>query len=514
MAKLTEHAKVHILGGSSLVLGMVFTWLFYGQQLGLNYPLFLILVVSFGLLLARTFSHRLTREHCAVIGAGLLFSSMVFVRSSELLTFFNVLGSVLLFLIAMRMLMGRHIRTFMTSDYLKVLFLPFHFIGPFFETFTAIISLKNIAGDNARTREVVRGSIMAVIAVLVFGWLLSSADAIFEKLLSLLFIFTIDQDALNRIFIGVFVAAFFVGAFGLLFRKLHAATAPLPAPKDRTLGTIETMILFGSINVLFFVFIILQISSLFGGASHLHAEGLTYAEYAREGFFQLVIVAILSFSIISFVEKQIVQHEGAHLRSFKMLSGILVLQVIAILISAFSRLSLYEHAYGFTTIRLYSHALMIWLGVALALLALHIWKNGKRADFSFRGFCSIIVLLFSMNMLNPDAFIANRNLERYESTGKLDAVYLGYLSNDALPYTVQLLDGPQNSSSRAFTRALYWRDNSCEEESKCEINDSVSNSWRAGHLNDAQVEEMLSQRKKIILENVSWDNGYSAKETP
>lgn len=497
MNKQGERAKMLLLGAVSLLLGVIFVWLFYKEQLGLNYPLFFIAVASLGLLLTRTFSRRITLEHYVIIGVGLFFSCMVFVHSSELLTFFNITGSILLLLIIIRALTGKHIRSFITSDYLGVILLPLQFIGPFFETFPAIISLRSITGGNTRTREIVRGSIMAVIAVFIFGWLFSAADAVFKKLLSHIFTFTIDQDIFNRIFIGAFVTAFFIGAFGFLFRKLHAASAPLPSSKDRTLGMIETMILFGSINVLFFIFIILQISSLFGGASHLITEGLTYAEYAREGFFQLVAIAILSFFIISFAEKQVVQNKDAHLRSFKILGGVLIVQVIAILISAFNRLSLYEDAYGFTTIRLYSHALMIWLGVTLALLALHILKNGKRADFSFRIFGTVIILLASMNLLNPDAFIAKKNLERYQSTRLLDADYLGSLSDDALPYTIDLLDDPNKEISMSFARELYYRDNNYCGIDDCTPN-TPSRSWQSTRLNRAKADGLLFSRKGIL----------------
>lgn len=495
MNKLSEHRKILMLGGSSLFLGIVFVILFYEQELGINFPLFGLLVVACGLLMANVFSKKVEIENYIIIILALFFSFMVFVRSSDLLTFFNVIGCVLLLLVVVRMFTGGHIKTFLFGDYLKVFFLPFLFIGPFFETFPAIVSLQKNAGDKTKTKEIIRGSLMAVIALIVFAWLFSSADAVFNKILSDMFIFEINQDLINRVIICAAITAFFIGGFGYMFRKLHHSLAPSVQKKERNLGIIETTILFSSINTLFGIFIFLQISYLFGGESHLIAQGLTYSEYARAGFFQLILVAILSYLIISFAEKQIIMNDGLHLRTFKVLSGILVFQVILILVSAFSRLSLYEDAYGFTTIRLYGHALMIWLGMILVLISRHIWTNGERAAFAFRAFCAVIMLLIAVNMLNPDVFIAQKNLERYQKTGQLDAPYLASLSGDALPYTIQLLDDPHQNIRNSFANGLYFRYRKILNETPQE------QTWQSGRLNRTKIQELIAPRKQFIEEH-------------
>lgn len=498
MNTLKEQNKIRLLGTASVILGVACVFLFYEQGLGLNYPLFITLVVASGLLLAETFSRRLERGHYAVIAAGVFFSLMVFVRSSEMLTFFNVLGSVALLLIAVSLFEGKRLQSFFLVDYAKVPFLPFRFIAPFFETFPSVVSIKT-SPDTAKKREIVRGSFMAVIALIVFAGLFASADARFEKLLDNIFTFKISQDVISQTFFGAFVTAFFIGAFGFMFRKMHTRETVPEQTNARNLGAIETAILLNSINVLFFIFILLQISSLFGGVAHLLAEGLTYAEYAREGFFQLVVVAVLSFFIILFSEKQIVQNDGTHLRSFKIHSGILVLQVIAILVSAFTRLSLYENAYGFTEIRLYSHVFMVWIGVVLLLLSFHIWKSGKSTDFYFYTFWMVAGFLFVMNVINPDVFIAKKNLERYQTTGQLDAAYLATLSGDALPYTIHLLDDPNEDIHKSFARGLYWRVNSCGD-----CDNIREHTWKSDRLKRSKAEKLLSPRQNMLEENKAY----------
>jgi hypothetical protein len=135
----------------------------------------------------------------------------------------------------------------------------------------------------------------------------------------------------------------------------------------------------------------------------------------------------------------------------------LIVQVILIMVSAFKRLFLYEEAYGFTTLRLYSHAFIIFLAIIFILLLYKIYKDKRENAFAFRAFVSIVVFLTVMNILNPDVFIARRNIERFATTGNLDIYYLSSLSDDAVPETVKILNISNKDLRKSFARDLYWR---------------------------------------------------------
>ena len=125
--------------------------------------------------------------------------------------------------------------------------------------------------------------------------------------------------------------------------------------------------------------------------------------------------------------------------------------------SAFTRLSLYEQAYGFTTLRLYSHAFIILLAIVFCLLLYKICKDKREETFPFRVFILIALFLAVMNFLNPDKFIARRNIERFTATGKLDIYYLSRLSSDAIPDTIKILNISNEDLRKGFARELYWR---------------------------------------------------------
>ena len=166
------------------------------------------------------------------------------------------------------------------------------------------------------------------------------------------------------------------------------------------------------------------------------------------------------------------------------------MQVILIMASALTRLSLYEEAYGFTTLRLYSHAFIILLAVIFCLLLYKIYKDKRENTFAFRVFISIILFLTIMNFLNPDAFIARRNIERFAITGKLDIYYLSRLSSDAIPDTIKVLNISNEDLRKGFARELYLRANN---------GDSVYFSkWQSLNISRMKADRILNSKMSEI----------------
>ncbi len=112
-----------------------------------------------------------------------------------------------------------------------------------------------------------------------------------------------------------------------------------------------------------------QISVLFGGDEHVQVtEGLTYAEYARQGFWQLLFVTILVLGVIA-VAIRVAGREEARDRLFlRVLIGGLCLTTLVIVASAIHRMSLYENAYGYSVERLLVRWIELGLGLVLVLI--------------------------------------------------------------------------------------------------------------------------------------------------
>ena len=136
---------------------------------------------------------------------------------------------------------------------------------------------------------VLRGAAFSVVPMLVFGSLLMAADAVFQNLIHRIFRF----DFTHLVVIGF--VFWWVGGYlrGLLLGKeLSLGTAEVVLPFS--LGATEIGVMLGLLDLLFAAFVAVQVRYFFGGSALVHATtGLTYAEYARRGFFQLLTVAAL-----------------------------------------------------------------------------------------------------------------------------------------------------------------------------------------------------------------------------
>jgi len=450
-------AKARIITGISFVLGLLFDYFFYDKISGLSFPLYVILVIAGLFILANFLKKQINKEVYLLLVLLIFFSTMVFVRSSGLLIFLNVITSLFLLLVINEISFGEKVKNFSIEDYLKILFLPFKFIHPFFQTLSNLFSLREEKEEQKVFSQIVKGVLMAIPVLFVFILLFSSADLIFQKYISDLISIDNELEIIFRFILILIVTIVFIGAYTYSFREKEGQITAPQKSKNHTVGDIEISIILGSVNALFFIFILVQLTYLFGGESNISTQGFTYAEYARRGFFELIAVAVISLFLLLTTEKYVIKKETEHALGFKILSTVLIIQVVLIMASAFTRLSLYEEAYGFTTLRLYSHTFIILLAIIFCLLLYKIHKDKRENTFAFRVFLSVVLFIAVMNFLNPEAFITRRNIERFASTGKLDIYYLSRLSDDAIPDIIKVLNIPDEDLRKKFASELYWR---------------------------------------------------------
>src|SRR5262249_35903560 len=130
--------------------------------------------------------------------------------------------------------------------------------------------------------------------------------------------------------------------------------AMLEAPWFRV-GFGETTTALAAIDGLFGGFVVIQFAYLFGGRETLDVAGLTYSGYARRGFLELLAVAALALPLVVGLDWLGRRDTPRQRRVFQALGGAMVLLTLVILGSAMLRMVLYEDAYGYTHLRLYSH---------------------------------------------------------------------------------------------------------------------------------------------------------------
>jgi hypothetical protein len=298
----------------------------------------------------------------------------------------------------------------------------------------ADIEWKEVAheGGSRRAIAVGRGILLALPLLFVFGGLLMAADAVFEGI-----VHQILHKYLNDLFIHLFVTGFFAwitaGLLRGIFLGKEVVIRNIVRPKGLGLGGLETAIVVGLLDLLFLGFIIVQFRYFFGGAAHLGTyTKLTYSEYARRGFFELVAVAALLLPLLLALEWFLHKHDRVQLRWFRLLAGLQVFLLFVIMASALQRMRLYQSEFGLTELRLYTTAFMGWLALVFTWFVVTVLR-GRRDRFAFGMLVASFLAMVALHFLNPDDLIIRTNLDRVGVGRSFDAKYATSLSADAIP---------------------------------------------------------------------------------
>ena len=231
-------------------------------------------------------------------------------------------------------------------------------------------------------------------------------------------------------------------------------------PNVFTLGTVETVIILGLVDLLFLSFVIVQVPYLFGGMELVqNTPDFKLADYARRGFGELVAVAALVLPMLLVSHWLLRRETGRPEKLFRILAGVQIALLFVIMASAVQRLILLtgELGYGMTTVRFYPMVFMIWLAVVFGWFALTVFR-GKRNNFAWGALWSAIVILGATNLMNPDAFIARSNIRLMQQGREFDAYYNSQqLSYDAIPTLVSGLGHMPLDAQCAMKSSLHNR---------------------------------------------------------
>jgi uncharacterized protein DUF4153 len=357
-------------------------------------------------------------------------------------------------------------------------------------------------------RAVALGALLAVPLLGVFTALFASADATFALATREAFHFdaaSLASHAFLILFWGALTAGFLRGA--LLGRSDWALTGERLTPGSPGGGipfaTAATAL--GLVNLLFVVFLGLQASYLFGGAGYVQrATGLTIAEYARHGFFELVTASGLVLPLLLGADWATRRETAQQRTSFRALLGLTVMLVAVMLASALQRMFLYVGAFGLTELRVYTTGFMMWLAGVFGWFAWTVLR-ARRASFAFGALVQGWIVLAGLHVLNPDAFIARTNLARAVAGQPIgeggdtarggggvggarntpDVRYLAWnLSADAVPELVATLPRLSPQDQRVVSEALVRR-----------WADSPARDWRSWNWSASRAASLVRERQ-------------------
>lgn len=444
MSTLPVPASVVLAAG--LVVGVIGNLLLRAPgPFGLNFFLLTAAVAIATVAVRRAGAGSLSREAGVSLLVGVLFAAVFVWRDSPALKLMAFAGAVLWFALpAFRAgaawLRESHIAGYIAAGVAAVA----HTLFGAALVLTAVDweSSRRSSPRQAHWRHaaaVARGTAIAVPLIILFGGLFISADAVFARLVADTVQVDLETFASHVVLTGLLAWV----ATGYLHASLKG-TPMLPADRSGrpVLGLMELGTTLGLLGLLFAIFVIVQLRYLFGGSALIHVTpDLTYAEYARRGFFELVTVVALMVPILLAADWMLRRERPRDQVVFSVLAGVQIVLVLAVLASALQRMRLYQEAYGLTELRFYATAMLLVLGLVLVWFTVTVLR-GRRKAFAFGTLIAVTATAFVLQAANPQALIVRSNIARgtaHTDGQPLDVRYMTSLSADAVPVLIEAL---------------------------------------------------------------------------
>ncbi len=336
------------------------------------------------------------------------------------------------------------------------------------------------------------GALYALPFLLVFGALLVSADDRYSEFV--LKTLTFDGYTWNfmaTIFISIAIAAPLLrGRFSAeidarrSILESNDATQTTEAPRP---AAVEFCSFLTMINALFLSYLVIQFSYFFGDSALVkNTTGLTYAGYARKGFFELTTVAALVLPLLWFLTVKVGFSATRGRRVFRLLTVLMVIMIAVMIGSALHKMALYTQAYGLTELRLYTSAFLYLLLTIFILFTVTLLR-GRELMFLALSTMSTLTTIVALNIINPDDLIARTNLAE-NTTASVDIEYIAQLSQDAYPALLRFANSKQKNLPNNVICHIHYTTN------------KTANQWRLWTWSrQAAVSEVLPKQSPGTL---------------
>ena len=300
-------------------------------------------------------------------------------------------------------------------------------------------------------RAMVIGIPIAGTLILLFA----SADPVFASIVAI----NLDPAEITTHVLLLGAGAF---AVGLLVRVAAQSRDDVSTPTvPGIMGNTEIVAILGAVAIVFAAFVGVQVATAFGvGRDSLAQQGISFADYARSGYFQLLAVVVVTTVTLTAFDALALRTDGKHSRGQRGLSLVIVGLALAVVGVALRRLALYDDAYGLTMLRLACIPAAAWMCAVLLLIAA--WTAGiGRSRHWLPG---AVITTFAMTVLvfgagNPEAFVATYDIQ-HAASAHLDIDYLSTLSDDAVPSLVDSLPTLNGNDASRLKPLLCARDRS------------------------------------------------------
>jgi hypothetical protein len=485
---------------AALWLGILYNYLCYWITIGISFSLFILIsVLTYNIVLKKLWN-KITKPMILLSISAVLFSSLLTIRVSSWLNFFNTVATFYSLFLLIALTIEWNIERYKALDFWPRLarFIP-GFLNSFGYWLKDASHLDIIPKtDGNRNSHIFKGILITIPIIFILTSLLASADLVFSKYLEKFFSFNVSLDYIWRPLQILLVSSIFFGGYLFVIRylkspKKESSEEPFIPKSDLH---IEANIILGAICVLFSIFVVFQITYLFWGQNLIIQEGFTYAYYAKRWFFELAVVGCIIFLILWIFDGLLYGHKKTSPSAlFKGFSTLLIILTLCILASALFRLGLYVDAYWFTELRFYGYMFLIVVTCEFILILTRLYRQFSEWIFITVSLYILWVVIIFCNIINPESYISSRNLAQdYSSSSfsmrEVDVWYISTLSEDAVDNLI--------SAFSPFSQDKSLRNQICAMRVRL---NSYSWDWRDFHYSRYHAFRALTKRFNISISN-------------
>ena len=488
--------------GVSGILAILQSILFWNKTGGISVFIFVIACVMYLLyLLAK--NKKITNKKA------IIFTIPIILLSSTYFIFNNLLFNILnIFVIT---ILGMIMCVYLCKDKIKdrELFRKVsHIFGGMLECISDVIDFMKIPEGKKenvkieKIKSIGKAVLITIPVIILVLLLLMSADTVFENIFDKVFvnigeILSFDGIIvlISRIAVAFIVFLLFGGLFinlikeNTMFNKESEEKEISIKFENLTINMILTVL-----NIIYLIFCSIQITNLFMQKSNI--EGFDYSNYARQGFFQLMVVSFINFIILIIANINKKEKTKGQITYNKVMSLLIVIFTIIIIISAIYRMNLYQEAYGFTYLRILVDFVLIT--EILISVPIIIKLLGKNIDILKTGIIITSFMYVILNFMNIDNFIATKNIDRYfkdPENSNFDINYLCDLGTDATMQMTRLLNAKEEEIVKRTENYLY--------KQRVWLNTEKMD-WQEYNISKKQAKEILNNKNINIEEKVNY----------
>lgn len=437
------------------LLGLVFDYFFSGGVVGVSVSIFVGLLYAAYFFIIRP-TYKQEWFSWVLLFAVLMLSCTFFLFANPVLRTINLL--LLPCLIFFHFIIASEPGRFTWFDIFGLQQLVDKFQGGFHTmflpvTFVQDCIVKRETPFKENMKKVLVGLLISIPLLIVVLSLLSSADQVFASYMAQIYSFIAYMDLPLILSHGtrIIIATLFLLTLYISIRT-NRVRLPIASEIVAHVHHLTNYVVLGLVNVAYLLFVAVQFTFLFGGEKIVAERGLTYSAYAVRGFWELMAVSVINI-VISLIVLRLVKHDTkGQQRATHLLLLIMMFASIVMLVSAHMRLSLYELAFGYTYARVFAHTIIALLAVLLFFMCVKILR--PTLIFMKVVIVASLLLFVGLNYINVDAFIFQKNIERFTSSGKLDRNYLMSLSLDAVPIVQKYVEQTKDVSFSIIENAI------------------------------------------------------------